>query len=117
MFTQRVTLMKLLATTLSICLLGMFLGCVTVCAERLEDSAKADAHGMSEPCADEDCLVKASVATTLPERSFLSPEFDDSVSQHPPVLHVELISCGSAPRSPIPSSLDPPLERLCVLRI
>jgi hypothetical protein len=70
----------------------MFLGCVTVCAEHLKDSAAADACGLSEPCADEDCLVRASVSSTLPEPSFLSPGFDDSVSQHPPVLHVELIS-------------------------
>src|SRR5262245_43103306 len=117
MFSQRVTLKKLLAPTLSVCLLGMFLGCVTVCAEHLEDSAAADAHGLSEPCADEDCAVKASVASALPEPSFLSPGFDDSVSQHPPVLHIELISGRSALRSPLPSSLDPPLERLCVLRI
>jgi hypothetical protein len=117
MFTQRVTLKKLLAATLSVCLLGMFLSCVTVCAEHVEDSLAADAHGLSEPCADEDCVVKDSVASTLPERAFLIPGFDDSVSQHPPVLHVELISGGSALRSPLPSSLDPPLERLCVLRI
>jgi hypothetical protein len=117
MFSQRVTLKKLLAATLSVCLLGMFLGCVTVCAEHLEGSIAADARGLSEPCADEDCTVKASVASTLPERSFLLPGFDDSVSQHPLVLHVEFISGGSALRSPLPSSLDPPFERLCVLRI
>ena len=88
MFTLRVTLKKLLAATLSVCLLGMSLGCVAVCAERLEDSAAADAHDLSEPCDDGDCLVKSSVASALPERSFLSPGFDDSVSQHPPVPSV-----------------------------
>ena len=117
MFSRRVTLKKLLTTTLSVCLLVMFLSCVTVCAKRLEDSAAVDAHGLSEPCADGDCLVKASVANTLPERSFLSPGFDDSVRQHQPALHVELISGGSALQAPFPSSLAPPSERLCVLRI
>jgi hypothetical protein len=117
MFTQCVTLKKLLAATLSVCLLGMFLSCVAVCAKRLENSAAADAHCLTEHCPNGDCLVKASVASTLPERSFLSPGFDDSVSQYPPVLHVELISGGSALQAPFPSSLDPPLERLCVLRI
>lgn len=115
MFSQRVTLKKLLAATLSVCLLGMFLGCVTVCAEHLEASAAVDAHNLSEPCADEDCLVNASVASALPERSFLPP--DDSVSQYPQVFHVDLISGGSALRSPLPSSLDPPLKLLCVMRI
>lgn len=117
MFSQRVTLKKLLAATLSVCLLGMFLGCVTVCAEHMEDSATADARGLSEPCADEDCLVNASVASALPERSFLSPAFDDSLSQHPPVFYVELISGESAQRLRFLSSHDPPFERLCVLRI
>jgi len=117
MFTQRVTLKKFLAATLSVCLLGMILGCVTVCAEHLEDSATADAHSLSEPCANEDCHVRSSVASALPERSFLSPVFDDTVSQHPPVVHVELNSGGSARRFRFFSSLDPPLERLCILRI
>jgi hypothetical protein len=117
MFSRRLTLKKLLAATLSMCLLGMFLGCVTVCAEHFEDSAAADARGLSEPCADEDCFVNAPVASTLPERPFLSPGFDDSVSQHPPVLHVELIPGVSARRLRIFSSLALPFERLCVLRI
>jgi hypothetical protein len=117
MFSQRVTLKKLLAAMLPVCLLGMFLGCVTVCAEHLENSAAADAHSLSEPCADEDCRVNAYVASTLPERSFISPRFDDSVSQHPPVLHVELIPGVSARHLRFFSSLDLPFERLCVLRI
>ncbi len=117
MFYQRVTLKKLLVATLSVCLLGMFLGCVAVCAEHLEESATADSHGLSKPCADEVCLVNASVASTLPERSFLSPGFDDSVSQHPPVFRVELMPGVSARRLRFFSSLDPPFERLCVLRI
>jgi hypothetical protein len=117
MFSQRVTLKKLLAATLSVCLLGMFLGCVTVCAKHLEDSAAVDALGLSDTCAGEECLVNAFVANTLPERSFLSPGFDDSVSQHPPVLHVELIPDVSARSLCFFSSLDLPFERLCVLRI
>jgi hypothetical protein len=117
MFSQRVKLKKLLAGALSGCLLGLFLSCVAVCTERLEDSLAAGANSLSEPCADGDCLVKASVASTLPERSFFSPECDASVSQYPPVLHVELISGGNALQAPFPSSLDPPFERLCVLRI
>jgi len=117
MFMRRGTLKKVLASTLSVCLLGLFLDCVTVCAEHLEDSIAAGANSLSEHCADGDCIVKASVASALPEQSFLSPEFDDGVSQPPPVFHVKLISGGSAHRSPFPSSLDPPFERLCVLRI
>jgi hypothetical protein len=117
MVSRRVTLKKVLAAALSVCLLGMFVSCVAVCAERLEDSHATDAPVLSEPCSGEDCIVKASVASTMPERSFLSPGFDDSVIQHPPVFHVELFSRGSARRSPFPSSLDPPFERLRVLRI
>lgn len=117
MFSQRVTLKKLLAATLSVCLLGMLLGCVAICAERLEDSHAADAHELSEPCTDEDCPMTASAVSILPERSFLSPGFDDSVSQPPPVFCVELISGGSARRLRFPSSPGPPFERLCVLRI
>jgi hypothetical protein len=117
MFSQRVTLKKLLATALSVCLLGMFLGCVAVCAEHLEDSVVADACGLSEPCADQDCLVNASVASMPPERSFLSPGFDDSMSQHPPVFRAEPMPGVSARRLRFFSSLDLPFERLCVLRI
>jgi hypothetical protein len=117
MFTQRVKLKKTLTGTLSVCLLGMLLGCVAICAKHLEDSLAADAHELCEPCDDEDCPMTASAAIILPERFFLSPGFDDYVSQHPPVFHVELISCGRARRLPFYSSLDPPLERLCVLRI
>jgi hypothetical protein len=95
----------------------MYLGCVAVCEEHLEDSAAAGACVLSEPCADNDCLVNASVASTLPERSFLSPGFDDSVSQHPPVFHFELIPGVSERRLRLFSSLDLPFERLCVLRI
>jgi hypothetical protein len=117
MFPRRVTLKKLLTATLSVCLLGMYLGCVAVCADRLEDLAAAGAHDLNEPCDDGDCFVKSSVSSALPERSFISPGFDDSVSQPPPVLHIERISGGSARRLRFFSSLDPPFERLCVLRI
>ena len=117
MFTQRVTLKKILTATLSVCLLGLPLGCIVICAHHFEDSTTADVHSLSESCAGEDCTVTTSTASARPERSFLSPGFDDYVSQHPPVFHVELISCGRARRLPFYSSLDPPLERLCVLRI
>ena len=117
MFMRRVTLKKILATTLSVCLLGIFLSCMTVCAERLEDSATVDAHVLNQSCAGEGCLVNASVVSTLPERSFLSPGMDDSVIQHPPVFRAELISGGSQRRFCFLSSLNPPFERLCVLRI
>ncbi len=117
MFMQRVKLKKTLAAILSVCLLGMFLSCVTVCAERLEDSAPAGAHVLRKSCAGEGCFVNASVASALPERSFLSPGFDDSVIQHPPVFRAELISGRSERRFCFLSSLDPPFERLCVLRI
>lgn len=122
MFTQRVTLKNLLATTLSVCLLGMFLSCMTVCAECmcaecLENSATVDAPVLSKSCADGGCLVKASVTSALPEGSFLSPGFDDSVIQHPPIFRFELISGGSERRFRFLSSLAPSFERLCVLRI
>ena len=117
MFSRRVTLKKLLASTLSVCLLGMFVVCVTVCAERLEDSATVDAHVLRQSCAGEGCLVNASVASTLPEQSFISPGFDDSVIQHPPAFRFELSSGGSERRFCFLSSLTPPFERLCVLRI
>ena len=117
MFMRRVTLKKLLGVILSVCLLGMFLSCVTVCAEHVEDSLAADAHGLSEPCADEDCIVNASVASTLPERSFLFPGFDDDVIQRPPAFRFELISGESEWRSRRIPSFDPPFERLRVLRI
>jgi hypothetical protein len=116
MFAKRVTLKKLLAATLSASMLGLLLGCVAICAHHIEDSMTTDAHSLSAPCTDEDCPMTAK-ATTLPERSFLSPGFDNGVSQYPPVFHVELVSGGSARRLLFPSSLDPPLERLCVLRI
>ena len=117
MFTQRVTLKKFLATTLSVCLLGMFLSCMTVCAERLENSATGDTHVLSDSCVEGDCLLKSSVAGALPEGSFLSPRFDDGVIQHPPVFRAELISGRSERRFSFPSPLDHPFNRLCVLRI
>ena len=117
MSSQCVTLKKLLAAILSVCLLGLFLGCVAICAKHLEDSLAADADELREPCNDEDCPMTASAAIILPERFFLSPGFDDSVSQPPLVFRAELTSGGSARRLPFYSSLDPPLERLCVLRI
>ena len=117
MFAKRVTLKKLLAATLSAGLLGLLLGCVANCAHHVEDSMTTYSHSLSAPCADEDCPITASAAITLPERSFISPVFDDGVSQYPPDIHIELVSGGSARRLLFPSSLDPPLDRLCVLRI
>jgi hypothetical protein len=117
MFSQRVLLKKLLANTLSVCLLALLLGCVAVCAEHLEDSPQADAYSLSEPCADDVCPVTASSMGTLPERLFLSLGCDDEISQHVAVFHTELIPGGSARRLRSPSSPSPPLERLCVLRI
>jgi hypothetical protein len=117
MLMPRVTLKKLLAATLSVCLLGMLLGCVAICAEHVEDSLAADAHELCEPCNDEGCPITASATSILPERFFLSPGFDDSVSQPPPVFQVERVSGGIARRLRFSSSLDPPLERLRVLRI
>jgi hypothetical protein len=117
MFAKRVTLKKLLAATLSVCLLGLLIGCVSICAHHIEDSMTTDAHSLCAPCADEDCPITASASITLPERSFISPGFDGGVSQYPPVFHVALVTGGSARRLLFPSSLDPPFERLCVLRI
>jgi hypothetical protein len=117
MFLQRITLKKLLAATLSVCLLGLFLSCVTICAERLEVSSVADTNSLSEPCADDGCPMTSSAAIILPERFFLSPGFDKSVSQPPLIFRVELTSDVSARRLRFYSSLDPPLERLRVLRI
>jgi hypothetical protein len=117
MFIRRFTLKKLLGATLSVCLLGMFLGCMAVCAERIENSAAMDAPVLSKSCADGGCLVQASVKSMLPERSFLSHGFDDSVVQHPPVFRFELISGESERRFRRIPSLDSPFERLRVLRI
>ncbi|HEY6403658.1 MAG TPA: hypothetical protein VI479_19705 [Blastocatellia bacterium] len=117
MFMQRATLKEILATTLSVCLLGMFLSCMTVCAERLDDSAAVDTHVLSRSCSEGGCLVQASVAITLPERYFLSPGFDNNVIRHPPVFRAELISGRSERRFCFLSSLAPPFERLRVLRI
>jgi hypothetical protein len=117
MFMRRGTLKKILATTLSGCLLGMSLCCVAVCAERIENSAAANAYVLNKSCAGEGCPVKASIMSTLPERSFLSPGFGDSVIRHPPVFRFELISGESERRFRRIQSLDPPFERLRVLRI
>jgi hypothetical protein len=117
MFMQRITSKKFLATTLSVCLLGMSLICIAVCAERIENSAAANAHVLNKTCAGEGCPVKASITSTLPERSFLSPGFDDGVIRRPPVFHSELISGESELRSHRIPSFDPPFERLRVLRI
>jgi hypothetical protein len=108
--------MRLLAYTLSICLLGLLPGCVFICADHIEDSI-ADSHCLSKSCADEDCPVTASAASTLPERSFRSTLLDDNLSQQSPEFHVQIISNRSMRRLPFASSLDPPLERLAVLRI
>ena len=113
----RLALKKLMATTLSVCLLGMFLSCVAVCAERIENSAAMDAPVLNESCADVGCLVQASLMSTLPERFFLLPESEDSVIRRPPVFRAELISGRSQRRFCFPSSLAPPFERLRVLRI
>jgi hypothetical protein len=117
MFTQRVTFKKTLATTLSVCLLGIFLSCMTVCAECLENSPTVDTHILGDSCADGCCLVKSSVASALPEGAFLSPGFDDGVIQHPPVFRADLVSGRSERRFCFLSSLDPPFKRLCVLLI
>jgi hypothetical protein len=117
MFAKRVTLKKLSAATLSVCLLGLLLGCVAICAHHIEDSMTSDAHSLSAPCDDEDCPITASVSATLPERSFISAGFDEGVSQYQPYFRVTIVSSGSARRLLFPSSLDPPFERLCVLRI
>ena len=98
MFMQRVTAKMILAATLSVCLLGMFLTCMTVCAKRMEISPTVDAHVMSDSCVDVDCLVKSSLASALPEESFRSPGFDGGVIQRPPAFRAELISGGSERR-------------------
>jgi hypothetical protein len=117
MFMRHIKFKKFVATTLSVCLLGMSLICMAVCAERIENSAAANAHVLNKSCAGEGCPVKAAVTCTLPERSFLSPGFDDGVIQHPPVFRFELISGESERRSRRIPSFAPPFERLCVLRI
>jgi hypothetical protein len=117
MFMQRVTAKMILAATLSVCLLGMFLTCMTVCAKRMEMSPTVDAHVMSDSCVDVECLVKSSLASALPEESFRSPGFDGGVNQRPPGFGAELISGGSERRFCLLPSLDPPFERFRVLRI
>jgi hypothetical protein len=117
MFSQRVILRKLLANTLSVCLLALLLGCVAVCAEHLEGSPQTDAHSLSQPCADDVCPVTATSMGTLPERLFFSCGCDNGVSQPVAGFHAEFTSGESARRLLFPSSPSPPLERLCVLRI
>ncbi len=114
---QRVTSKMILATTLSVCLLGMFLTCMAVCAKRMEISPAVDTYVMSDSCVDVDCLVKSSLASALPEESFRSPGFDGGVIRRPPAFCAELISGGSERRFSFLPSLDPPFERLRVLRI
>jgi hypothetical protein len=116
---RRILLMKFLVTTLSVCLLGFLLGCVFNCADHIEDSTTRDAHSINATCTDEDCPVTYSAASTLPERSFLSILsilFDDNLSQPSQDFHFEIIS-DSTRRLHFASLLDPPLERLAVLRI
>lgn len=117
MFSQRVILKKLLANTLSVCLLTLLLGCVAVCAEHLEDSPQTEAHSLSEPCADDVCPVTATTMGTPPERLFFSFGCDNDVSQPVAGFHVQVTPGESARRLLFPSSPSPPLERLCVLRI
>ena len=117
MFSQRVIIKKLLANTLSVCLLAMLLGCVAVCAEHLEDSPQTDAHSWSEPCADDVCPVTATSMGTLPERLFFSLVCDNEMGQPVAVFHAEFTPGESTRRLLFPSSPSPPLERLCVLRI
>jgi len=117
MFKRRVTLKKLLATTLSTSLLGMSLSCVAVCAERIENSAAVNAYVLNKSCAGEGGPMMACVISMLPERFFLLPESEDSVIRRPPVFRAELISGRSQRRFCFPSSLAPPFERLRVLRI
>ena len=108
----------LVALGLPVCLLWMLVGCVSICASEVEATHQPGAASLAIDTGDShdsDCCPLVASFSVLPER--LSATAGDTLSLSHAFVIGNLATPPGAKGRPSHSSLDPPLKRLCTLRI
>src|ERR1044072_1189400 len=123
MISPRSTVTKLLAACLLICSVWMFAACVLLCSAHHESANASEALLSAEYVNtlpdDECCPIGQSPAGVLTERQSLLTHIDGGAQTlfASAIITVGEWTCESAHQSIPPPTSDPPLERLCTLRI
>jgi hypothetical protein len=111
-----------MAVLLSLWLIGLSLACVTICSMHCDDAEESSACITHEEIAEshesECCPVAPALVSNLPERPLVVSQMS---AHHISVIPAEIQSsqalCNHRYNSFWSSSLDPPFDRLCTLRI
>jgi hypothetical protein len=117
MFSSRSKRTRVLAACLPLCLVWVFVACVSLCAAQAGTCEKpsTEAAGVSQEA--NHCPITEAPNAVIPERQAFSPQviIQEILTAPSPsvVIHVSL----SADSSPVDSSSDPPLKLLRALRI
>ncbi|MGA9770666.1 MAG: hypothetical protein WBV94_16620 [Blastocatellia bacterium] len=119
----RSTVTKLLAACLLICSVWVFIACVLLCSAHPESANTSEtflsAERINTSSDDECCPIGQSPAGVLTERQSLLTHIDGGAQA---LFALAILTVGerhyeSARQSIPPPTSDPPLERLCTLRI
>jgi hypothetical protein len=108
---------RVVAAWLPLCLVWVFVACVSLCAAQADACEKPAAEKSSVSHEARHCPVTEALNGVLPERQRVSPQViarETLLAQPEP--SVWLIPLG-AQNSPVDSSSDPPLKLLRMLRI
>lgn len=118
----RISFEQIVAMVLPLCFAWTFVACVTLCSEHISNAQDAHAGGAAEMRGlDESdcCPITASATSLLPER--ITPIKQLCVDQQATAAlsahRLSEASCDNRCALIPSSSSDPPLMRLCVLRI
>lgn len=126
MFSRRYLFTRVLATLLPFCLVWGFVACVSLCASHDEEAHENTAYhvltaNMGDSHGGEHCPIPATPICGLPERQSNAPapqvSGDVQASFAPSPSPTGFALRVTARQLNPPSTSDPPLDRLGVLRI
>lgn len=122
MFSPRSTVTRSLAIWLPLCFVWVFVACVSLCS--LHGAGEHNTPSVLSQVADSShesncCPIREATSWVLPERQSSNPQAggDVQAASVPLVLPTGYAPYSNARMLIQPSTSDPPLERLCALRI
>ena len=123
MFTARTLLIRLTATLLPVCLVWVFVACVSLCSAHPAEAGEAAAvvsWDVADDAPESDCCpVSEASQGALPERTSQSPQAGTELHTPTPKMTGPGVT-GAVRRAPASASFtspDPPFEQLRALRI
>jgi hypothetical protein len=117
MFSQRSTTTRLLAAWMPLCVVWVFVACVSLCAAQSDECEKSLVQRLDAPQEASHCPIREAVDGLIPERQAFSPQAIPQAIRPSGTTASESYLPISASGLLLPSSADPPLKLLGVLRI